>query len=239
MELLEYHFSLKNRTFETTLLDMNNIDLLQKLEKDHGDLAWDLYNFTLTVKYFNTRFEGPYTKVGTLVYNKIKSELVKKYVDLRIFQLCIENEINEELKLIYNLKGKNFVFKVNLDKIMNKDIVSALNLDIDRILIRTKDEKLKIKIISMNLIYGVFIRFKHLIFFNKKNQIIEDVTLGISPEYSEWSKKILFTKGYVLIFSNLSVNYLVNFVYRRKIVNLEPIKIKFINSKSIVGEGRV
>jgi hypothetical protein len=115
----------------------------------------------------------------------MESDLVKIYTDLRIFQLCIEDELNEELNLICELKGENFVFKVNLDRLMNRDIVSSLELNIENVLVRTKNEKLRIKIINMNLIYGVFIRLRNLIFLNRRSGIIKEFNLNISRDHYE------------------------------------------------------
>ena len=215
---------------------MSDNKLLEHLVFNFGDNAWDLYNFIIIVKNFSQSFNGPYTKVGNLVYEKMESDLVRNYTDLRIFQLCIENEISEDLDLVYILKDENFVFKINLDKLMNRDIISILKLNINDILNKTKDEKLRIKIINMNLIYGVFCRFKHLIFFNKRSRIIEEISLSYVPEYSEWAKKILFTKGYVLIFPNSYVKILLKLIYKRKIITYKPLYIKYVGEIYTVRE---
>jgi len=158
----------------------------------------------------------------------MNSDLERTYTDLRIFQLCIENEINEELSLIYNIKGKNFNFKVNLDRLMNRDVISILNINTSGILNRTKDEKLRSKIINMNLIYSVINRIIGLVRFNKKTSIVEDIVMpGIHPEFSELFKKIQFTKGYIIIFPNSYIENLIKLVYRRKIIRFEPIYIKY------------
>lgn len=235
-EILKHHFFLKKQVFHPNLLDIPDNKLLNFLLTEYGDASWDLYNFIIIVKHFYQSFNGPYTKVGALIYDKLESDLIKTYTDLRIFQLCIENELNEEFNLIYELKNNNFVFKVNLDKIMNRDVISILKLNTKNILIRTKDEELKIKIINMNLIYGVFIRLKNLIFLNKRSGIIEENNASINPEYSEWSEKIKFTKGYVIIFPDSYIKILLQLVHRRKIVTLKPIYINYNHEINTVRE---
>lgn len=216
---------------------MSNKDLLNFLIKNYDNEAWDFYNFILIVKHFNWSFRGAHTEVGTLVYEKMHSDLIRLYIDLRIFQVCIETEINEELDLLSNLESMNFIFKINLDRILNKDVVTILNLNIDGILPRTKDEKLKRKIISINLIYGVFYRLKDVFFFNKRKHVMDKMlNQGISVDQSKWAKKILFTKGYVVVFPEYYVKILVGLVYKRKIVSYTCEKIIFKGNIKTVRE---
>lgn len=226
--LIKHHFAVKKQLFRPYILEMSQKVLLDFLVMNHGDNAWDLFNFIIVAQNFRTAFSGPYTNVGAPFYADLESDLERAYVDLRIFQLIVENEINEELGLIYELKGENFVFKLNLDRILTQDVTYDLKINVEKFLPRTKNEKLKRKIINVNLVYGVLKRFKDLIFFNKKTSKVEElIEPGVAPEYSHWAKKILFTKGYVLIFPNTVVKILVNLAYRRKIVSLNPIKTEF------------
>lgn len=233
LEILKYHFKLKGYVFRSYWLDLDGDKLIAALRWEFGDECWEFYNFIVVVKNFNGLFDGLRSGIGNLIYGKIESEVSKNYMELRIFQLCIEEEINESLDLIYELRGGEFSFKVNLNKLMIKDVVSILNIDINDILPRTKDRELARKIVNASLVYEVFIRFKPLVFFNKANNIFENSNIPESEEYLKWAAKIKFTRGYVVIFPDQYVKILIKLVYRRKIVGSRPNRIEVRDVKTV------
>jgi hypothetical protein len=93
-----------------------------------------------------------------------------------------------------------------------------------KILPRTKDHSLRIKIINTNIIISTLYRINGVFLYNKT----------IKDDYpDEISSNINFTKGYLVCFNQKCVNIFKNYEYTRKRIRFEPLTIEKLNHDKI------
>lgn len=146
-------------------------------------------------------------------------------IDLNILKIT-ENTINELIKTDLEVrKVDNIWLTKNLDSLyqIKLDHLKISEKESKKILPRTKDHTLRIKIIHINVIISSLNRVDGIILYNKT----------IKDDYpEEISSKINFTKGYLVCFDKKCVEVFKNYEYSRKKINYEPVIIKEIESNN-------
>ena len=169
-------------------------------------------------------YSNKVNKIEEMVYLNM-SELERiNTIDMNVLKIT-ETTINELIKTDLEIRGGSDVWLTkNLDsfyqiKLDHVKIDEDLSL---KILPRTKDYSLRLKIITTNIIISTLHRIEGVVLYNK----------AVKAEYpEEISSKINFTKGYLVCFNKKCVEAFKNYEYIRKKIKFEPIVIKEIDSK--------
>jgi hypothetical protein len=161
--------------------------------------------------------------IEEMVYSGMSQEERIKTIDLNVLKIT-ESTINELIKTDLEIRGGSEVWLTkNLDtfyqiKLDHLNIDSVLS---KKIIPRTKDYTLRLKIININIIISTLYRIKGVVLYNKtvKDNYPEDI-----------SSKINFTKGYLVCFNKECVESFKNYEYVRKKIKFNPIIIKELDS---------
>jgi hypothetical protein len=162
--------------------------------------------------------------IEELVYFGMSEEERNNCIDLNVLKIT-ETTINELIKTDLEIRGGSDVwltknldtfYQIKLDHLSINEVLSK------KILPRTKDSSLRLKIINTNIIISTLHRIHGVVLYNKtiKDNYPEDI-----------SSKINFTKGYLVCFSKECVDAFKNYEYIRKKVKFEPIIVKELDSK--------
>ena len=165
-------------------------------------------------------------KIEEMIYKSMSEIERKNTIDLNVLKVT-ENTINELIKTDLEIRGGSGVWLTkNLDSFYQ---IKLDHIKIDenkslKILPRTKDHSLRIKIINTNIIISTLYRINGVFLYNKT----------IKDDYpDEISSNINFTKGYLVCFNQKCVNIFKNYEYTRKRIRFEPLTIEKLNHDKI------
>ncbi len=181
-------------------------------------------NINILKNNIKINYSNKINKIEEMVYLNM-SELERiNTIDINVLKIT-ETTINELIKTDLEIRGGSDVWLTkNLDsfyQIKLDHIKIDENLSL-KILPRTKDYSLRLKIITTNIIISTLHRIEGVVLYNKT----------VKAEYpEEISSKINFTKGYLVCFNKKCVEAFKNYEYIRKKIKFEPIVIKEIDSK--------
>lgn len=180
-------------------------------------------NINILKNNIKINYSNKINKIEEMIYLNISESEREKTIDMNVLKIT-ETTINELIKTDLEIRGGSDVWLTkNLDSFYQIKL-DHINIDENlslKVLPRTKDYSLRLKIINTNIIISTLHRIEGVILYNK-------TVKGEYPE--EISSKINFTKGYLVCFNKKCVEAFKNYEYIRKRIKFEPITIRELNS---------
>ena len=180
-------------------------------------------NINILKNNIKINYSNKINKIEEMIYLNISESEREKTIDMNVLKIT-ETTINELIKTDLEIRGGSDVWLTkNLDSFYQIKL-DHINIDENlslKVLPRTKDYSLRLKIINTNIIISTLHRIEGVILYNK-------TVKGEYPE--EISSKINFTKGYLVCFNKKCVEAFKNYEYVRKRIKFEPITIRELNS---------
>lgn len=200
-------------------------DSIEEIEDYLIKIGMDrLFNFVLVLKKCYKYIDfGNINEIEEKLYEDL-TEIERKWIILKNFQIITENCVNELISKKEYLYDNYTWVVCNLDKLYYIDLnhIEISKDKIKKILPRTKEEKVALKIIKYNIIISTIERCGGIYLYNKmkKDIIVEEIYENVN-----------FTKGYSVCFSPEMVNIIRNYRYPRKWINKKPNIVEEINNK--------
>ncbi len=174
-------------------------------------------------------FEKNINEIEEKVYSMIcKNDRSREDIIKKNIMNITEDTINEFIRTDLEVRKCNKVWIVkNLDSFYN---IKMKSIEINeeeskKILPRTKEHELRLKIINANIVLACLKRIDGIILYTKLKK----------KDYNEELKeKIKFTKGYLVCFTPDLVEKIKNYEYVRKKINNKPLEIKYIGKETKV-----
>jgi len=180
-------------------------------------------NINILKNNIKINYSNKINKIEEMIYLGMSESEREKTIDMNVLKIT-ETTINELIKTDLEIRGGSDVWLTkNLDSFYQIKL-DHINIDENlslKVLLRTKDYSLRLKIININIIISTLHRIEGVILYNK-------TVKGEYPE--EISSKINFTKGYLVCFNKKCVEAFKNYEYIRKRIKFEPITIREVNS---------
>jgi len=180
-------------------------------------------NINILKNNIKINYSNKINKIEEMIYLNISESEREKTIDMNVLKIT-ETTINELIKTDLEIRGGSDVWLTkNLDSFYQIKL-DHINIDENlslKVLPRTRDYSLRLKIINTNIIISTLHRIEGVILYNK-------TVKGEYPE--EISSKINFTKGYLVCFNKKCVEAFKNYEYIRKRIKFEPITIRELNS---------
>jgi hypothetical protein len=180
-------------------------------------------NINILKNNIKVDYSNKINEIEEMVYLNMSESERRNIIDMNVLKVT-ETTINELIKTDLEIRGGSDVWLTkNLDSFYQIKL-DHIKIDEDlssKILPRTKDYTLRLKIICTNIIISTLHRIEGVILYNKR----------VKDEYpEEISSKINFTKGYLVCFNKKCVEAFKNYEYMRKKIKFEPIIINEIDS---------
>ena len=155
-------------------------------------------NINILKNNIKINYSNKINKIEEMIYLNISESEREKTIDMNVLKIT-ETTINELIKTDLEIRGGSDVWLTkNLDSFYQIKL-DHINIDENlslKVLPRTKDYSLRLKIINTNIIISTLHRIEGVILYNK-------TVKGEYPE--EISSKINFTKGYLVCFNKKCV----------------------------------